>query len=42
MEKGKTERTTEVARDMLLLKMSTDVIQKVTGLSQEEISKLVH
>ncbi len=39
---GKMERTIEIARNMLLLKMNIDVIQKTTGLSSEEISKLVH
>ena len=42
LEQGKTETKTEIARNMLLLKMNTSVIQKVTGLSSEEISKLVH
>ena len=39
---GKAEGKVEIARNMLLLKMNLDVIQKATGLSSEEIAKLVH
>ena len=39
---GKAEGKIEIARNMLLLKINIDVIQKATGLSCEEISKLVH
>ena len=42
LEQGKLEGKVEIARNMLLLKINIDVIQKATGLSCEEISKLVH
>ncbi len=42
VKQGLLKKATEVARNMLLLKIDTNVIQKVTGLPQEEISKLIH
>ena len=41
MQKGKTEGTLEIARKMLLKKLSIDEISEITGLTIKEIKKLV-
>jgi len=39
-EEGKKERNIEIAKNMLKENIDTDMIEKVTGLTQEEIEKL--
>ena len=40
MEKGKSEKTLEIAKKLIKEKMSIEFIEKITGLTKEEIQKL--
>ena len=39
-EQGKSEKTLEIARKLIKEKMSIEFIEKITGLTKEEIQKL--
>ena len=41
-EEGKVEKALEVAKNLLAMGMDTEKIQQATGLSKEEVEKLIH
>ena len=42
MEKGRKLQSIEIAKNLLSLGLDIEQIQKATGISEEEIKKLVH